>query len=287
MQLVELTQSGVSALLSHPSSRPILQVVNLMPQSDHLLRIALSDGNQFIQTLAAKILVDTRQIERLCLLKVLEFTFEGNSSLQVVYLRDVEVLKTVSYVVGAPSPVSRMAVVARAEVQQSGSISTPIAVYRCRKCREMLAALRTVAAEKCIFARLANSHRDEEKLEVETDTGTQLVQSVKCVCGLEVGRYYLAATTASLRGKYQLLDSAIDLIQLPDCTEQPSEFHPKPRENSEKIAYLQGEMRKSVTEYSMRVSVVEREMKAAQEKLRSRKTAREEGESVSCSSSTD
>ncbi len=286
MQLVELSQNGVSALLSHPSSRPILQVVNLMSQSDHLLRIALSDGNQFIQTLATKILVDTRQIERLSLLKVLEFTFEGNSSLQVVYLRDVEVLKTVSYVVGAPSPIRHMTVATRAEIQQSSSIPTAIAVYRCRECREMLAALRTVAAEKCIFARLANSHRDEEKLEVETDTGTQLVQTVKCVCGLEVGRYYLAATTASLRGKYQLLDSAIDVLPLPDCTEQPSDLptNPKRRENSENIAYLQGEIGKSVAEYSKRVSVVERERKAAEEKLRSWKIT---SEGSTCSSSTD
>ena len=279
MQLVELSENGVCDLLSHSPSSPILQVVNLTAQSRDITRVALSDGKKFIQTLAKKDLICRQKIERLALLKVLSSSLEGKDTHKVVVLREVEVLKSLTYVVGSPAPLSQMTVTVDEEVKESDLVADiGIGVFRCKECKETLAAVRAAQPFKLVFPRLVNCSAGGSKQQVETAAGIQLVQRVDCQCGVEVGVYYLAADSEALRGKYQLQQSAIDIIAMPDCSDPPCSGQPGPPTETkieDLVVRLQDNINKSLADFSKRVNFLENAMKQANKQVKGYHTTRE------------
>lgn len=278
MQLVELSEDGVCELLSPSPSSPILQVVNLSSQSRDISRVALSDGKKFIQTLAKKDLINRRKIERLALLKVLSSSLEGKDKHKVVVLRDVEVLKSLTYVVGSPTPLSQMTATVEEEIKESDYVAeVGIGVFRCTECKETLAAVRAAQPFKLVFPKVVNCSVGGTKQQVETTAGIQLIQRVECQCGAEVGVYYIAADSEALRGKYELQQSAIDIIPMPDCSDQPLGEDPSPVTETrieDLVLRLQDNITKSISDFSKRVNFLENAMKQANQHVRELRPAR-------------
>ena len=277
MQLVELTENGVSDLLSHIHCQPILQVVNLSTQPNQLTRLALSDGKKFLQTLAPKDLINRLKIERLALIKVLNSSLEGESRQKVVFLRDMEKLKSLTYVVGTPTPVSQMTVTVEEEIKERDNEEVRIGEFKCKGCGETLAAVRAAMPFKLVFRRLTNCSVIGGKRQMETETGIQLLQTVACICGSEVGVYYLASDTEALRGKYQLQASAIHVITIPDCSDQPHIEDPIPPAEGrldDLILQLQGDVSKVISDFGKRVNFLETVMKRTDQQVKSLRSAR-------------
>lgn len=278
MQLVELTENGVSDLLSHIHRQPILQVVHLSTQSTQLTRLALSDGKKFLQTLAPKDLIHRLKIERLALIKVLNSSLEGQYRHKLVFLRDMEKLKSLTYVVGTPTPVSQMTVTAEEEIKERDTEEeVRIGEFKCKQCGETLAAVRAAMPFKLVFRRLTNCSVIGGKRQMETETGIQLLQTVTCICGSEVGVYYLASDTAALRGKYQLHSSAIDIITILDCSDQPYSEDPSPPAEErldDLILQLQGDVSKVICDFGKRVNFLETAVKRTDQQVRSLRSAR-------------
>ena len=248
--LVELTDNGAADLLASQTCQPILQVLNFTTQPGSLTRVALSDGKKFLQTIAKVDLVRQRRIERLALVKVLEFTWAGHDGTKVVALKDIEVLKVVSYVVGSPSPLSQMSVIVEEEVRERNSVASTvcIGVYKCKGCGKELVGVRGVPPFSLLVSQLSQTFVLGPKTHLELDGDIQLVQPVNCACGLTVGMNILASSSDKYREKYQLTETAIDIMLLPDGSIQPMEIEPVTVKETIRVDQVMSNLQENVTQ---------------------------------------
>lgn len=232
--LAECTENAVVQLaenrLTHRN--PIFQVLNLAPQRGGLMRVAVSDGQHFMQTLAKKELIKRCKVKRLNVIRALEISYEGKDRpphRKVAVLRNLEVLSEGSYVIGKPEPVRCMTVEFLPEVKEREGDSGDLSAFVCAHCKDLLVVARSPPQE-LLFPHLANAVLCSS-VEI-LERGDQLIsaQRVTCTEGHDVGHLILASAEARQRGMYQLAGDCIkvqSVPQVPAPASAPAVPHPK------------------------------------------------------------